>query len=84
MAIQRRPNRWTTRTEYESFCRWIYFHLCSKIFFQPSGGIPYGPATDLAFAKSLVQLQVHSVLIVCPLNVPFECVSFELMAHKDS
>lgn len=65
MAIQRRPNRWTTRTEYESFCRWIYFHLFKNIFLTLWGHPLYGPATDLAFAKSLVQLQVHSVLIVC-------------------
>jgi len=36
MAI--RHNRRTTRTELKSFCRWIYFHLRSRIFFRLSYG----------------------------------------------
>ena len=46
-----RHNRRTTQTELEKvFCRWIYFHLHSKIFFWPSYGgrsppSPLWPAT---------------------------------------
>ena len=48
MAI--RHNRWKTQTELERvFCRWIYFHLRSKIYFWPSywggGDCPHGFAT---------------------------------------
>jgi len=34
MAIRRK--RRTTRTELRVFCRWVYFHLYSKIFLWPS------------------------------------------------
>ena len=33
-AIRRK--RRTTRTELRVFCRWVYFHLYSKIFLWPS------------------------------------------------
>jgi len=54
MAI--RHDMRTTRTElYSDFCRWIYFHLRSKIFFWSSYAAvapSYGPAAGIASAAA--------------------------------
>jgi len=78
MAI--RHNRRTTRTELERvFCRWIYFHLRSKILSGPlTGGgaiapiVPYGSATVLAAYHSASLLLL---LLLLPVTRSFHYLS---------
>ena len=67
MAIHH--NRLMTRTELETgFCRWIYFHLCSKIFFGPLA-FPYASATvchcilcDLSSSDAIVDASLGTTI----------------------
>jgi len=61
-----------TRTELEIvFCRWIYFHLRSEIFFWPSYG-GQSPPPHRPHGSATAQSSVHPFLLVARVHLGVE------------